>query len=102
MKKYFVLLEDVKRSNREIGYCDPMIEAEFDDEESARKFYETINEQAAFNHLCEEDKKDHYIEKSLMVAEYKYDKDFDKWIDSGELHEFIETKSAGVNYLQKD
>ena len=38
MKKYFVLLEDVKRKTGEIGYCEPIIKEEFDDEAKARAY----------------------------------------------------------------
>lgn len=94
MKKYFVLLEDVKRSNGEIGYCDPIIEKGFDDEQTAHKFYESIDMEDRFNHLCEADKQDHYLEKSLVV--------FENWLDAGESSEVIKMETAGVDYLQKD
>lgn len=92
MKKYFVLLEDVKRKTGEIGYCDPIIKEEFDDEAKARAYYENINVEDEFDYLCKADKEDHYLEKSLVAVEYENGEDI------GDLHEFIETQDAGKEW----
>lgn len=89
MKKYFVLVECVKRENDERGYCDPITEEQFDDELSARSFYNSINIKTEFDYLCDTDKKDHYLEKSLVAVEYENGEDI------GDLHDFIETETAG-------
>ena len=98
MKKYFVLLEDVKRKTDEIGYCDPIIKKEFDDEAKARTYYEKLNVENEFDYLCNADKEDHYLEKSLVAVEYVYDDDEDAYVDAGEMPDYLETQSAGKNW----
>ncbi len=98
MKKYFVLLEDVKRKTDEIGYCDPIIKEEFDDEAKARAYYEKLNVEDEFDYLCKADKVDHYLEKSLVAVEYVYDEDVEDWVDAGELHDYLETQDAGKEW----
>lgn len=95
MKKYFVLVEFVKRKNNERGYCDPIVEERFDDEASARNYY---NEIQVENFLYASQMKELYVEKSLVAVEYVYDEDVEDWVDAGELHDFIETENFGEDY----
>ena len=67
MKKYKVMLEDVARGTDEIGYCEPIIEEEFDELVDAKARYDSIDTMREYRYRDRSDNKRSYLEKSLSV-----------------------------------
>ena len=84
MKKYKVMLEDVKRGTDEIGYCAPIIEEEFDDLADAKARYESIDTMSEYRFRSRSEKEEGYLEKSLAAI-----------ADGDDVWNFLETETAG-------
>lgn len=84
MKKYKVLLEDVKRGTDEIGCCAPIIEEEFDELADAKARYESIDTMSEYRFRSRSEKKEGYLEKSLAAIADGYD-----------VWTFLEAETAG-------
>lgn len=84
MKKYKVLLEDVKRGTDEIGYCAPIIEEEFDEFADAKARYESIDTMSEYRFRSRNEKKEGYLEKSLAAI-----------ADGDDVWTFLASETAG-------
>lgn len=91
MKKFIVMLEEVKRRNGEIGYCDPSIREEFEQKEDAEKFYNSIDVKKEYERRSYADNKESFFRKTICIGVYD-DEDGDfievsDWLDSDDYGE---------------
>ena len=82
--KYTVRVEDVARGTDETGYCEPIIEEEFDELVDAVACYEDIEVMDKYRYRDKADNKRSYLEKSLSAM-----------ADGDAVRTFLASETAG-------
>lgn len=100
MRRYIVLLKQVKRGTNEIEYCNATIRGICGTEEEARQYYDKID--IAEEYYAVRRKKNIYLEASLKNVEFIYDEKDKVWHGKDEDTDLLETKTAGKYFGNDD